>query len=66
VFQVRAGEETEASPLAGVARRVSDGRGAEVLVMGAVREGYLFLVVGDLTQAEAERILNNLEFDPDF
>lgn len=63
LFQVLHGE---ASALAGVSRRVSDGRGAEVLVMGAVREGYLFLVVGDLTQAEAERILNNLQFQPDF
>jgi len=66
VFQVLAGEASETSPLAGVARRVSDGRGAEVLVMGAVRDGYLFLVVGDLTQAEAERILSNLQFEPDF
>ncbi len=62
LFQVLHGE---ASSFAGVSR-VSDGRGAEVLVMGAVREGYLFLVVGDVTQAEAERILNNLEFRPNY
>ncbi|HLT57900.1 MAG TPA: hypothetical protein VKZ69_03910 [Limnochordales bacterium] len=59
VFQVL---HDQASALAGMVRRVSDGRGAEVLVMGAVREGYLFLVVGDVSQAEAERILANLEF----
>src|SRR5690606_30268127 len=54
LFQVLHGE---ARSVAGVTRRLTDGSGAEVLVMGAVKEGYLFLVVGDVTQAEAERIL---------
>ncbi|OUM93770.1 MAG: hypothetical protein BAA04_10750 [Firmicutes bacterium ZCTH02-B6] len=54
-----------ARSLAGVTRRLSDGSGAEVLVMGAVKQGYLFLVVGDVSQAEAERILANLDFSPD-
>jgi len=59
VFQMRI---DEAGSISAITQRVADGRGTELLVSGTVHNGYLFLVVGDLTPAEAERILAKMEF----
>lgn len=46
-------------------RRVTDARGEEVLVLTAVRDGFVFLVVGDLAPGDAQRMVDTLKLAGD-